>query len=60
MDNDLVFAKEVGKPIQASNLRRRSFEPLLKEAWRAEDPLQTSAIAHNPAPQPGFPPKGRF
>ena len=32
MDNDLVFASEVGKPIEASNLRRRSFEPLLKKA----------------------------
>jgi len=32
MDNDLVFANEVGKPIEASNLRRRSFEPLLKKA----------------------------
>ena len=32
MDNDLVFANEVGKPIEASNLLRRSFEPLLKKA----------------------------
>jgi integrase len=31
-DNDLVFANEVGKPIEPSNLRRRSFEPLLVKA----------------------------
>jgi integrase len=31
-DNDLVFANQVGKPIPASNLLRRSFEPLLKRA----------------------------
>jgi integrase len=31
-DNDLVFANEVGNPVEASNLRRRSFEPLLARA----------------------------
>jgi len=31
-DNDLVFANQVGKPIPASNLLKRSFEPLLKRA----------------------------
>jgi integrase len=31
-DNDLVFANEVGKPIEPSNLRRRSFVPLLAKA----------------------------
>ena len=31
-DNDLLFANEVGRPIDAGNLRRRSFQPLLKEA----------------------------
>lgn len=31
-DNDLVFANEVGKPIAAGNLLKRSFEPLLKRA----------------------------
>lgn len=31
-DNDLVFANEVGKPIAPSNLRRRSFKPLLEKA----------------------------
>jgi len=31
-NNDLVFANEVGKPIEASNLRRRSFQPLLEKA----------------------------
>ncbi|HEY4684815.1 MAG TPA: site-specific integrase [Dehalococcoidia bacterium] len=31
-DNDLVFANEVGKPIEDTNLRRRSFEPLLAKA----------------------------
>lgn len=32
MDNDLVFANEVGNPIEPSNLRRRSFFPLLEKA----------------------------
>jgi integrase len=31
-DNDLVFCNTLGRPIGASNLRRRSFEPLLKKA----------------------------
>lgn len=34
-DNDLVFANEVGRPIEPSNLRRRSFEPLLEKAGLA-------------------------
>ncbi len=31
-DNDLVFPNQVGCPIAAGNLLRRSFEPLLKRA----------------------------
>lgn len=31
-NSDLVFVNEVGKPIEASNLRRRSFRPLLEKA----------------------------
>jgi len=31
-DNDLVFANEVGRPIAAGNLLKRSFEPLLRRA----------------------------
>ena len=31
-DNDLVFANEVGKPIEATNLIRRSFQRILKGA----------------------------
>lgn len=31
-DNDLVFANEVGRPVEATNLIRRSFHPLLKRA----------------------------
>jgi integrase len=31
-NNDLVFANEVGRPIEATNLLRRSFKPLLKAA----------------------------
>jgi len=31
-DNDLVFANEIGRPIEAGNLLRRSFWPLLKRA----------------------------
>ncbi len=31
-DNDLVFANEVGRPIEATNLIRRSFHPLLERA----------------------------
>jgi integrase len=31
-DNDLVFANGVGRPIEVSNLARRSFHPLLKRA----------------------------
>lgn len=31
-DNDLVFANEVGRPIEAQNLMRRSFYPLLERA----------------------------
>ena len=31
-DNDLVFANEVGRPIEATNLRNRSFWPLLERA----------------------------
>ena len=29
-DNDLVFANEVGRPIEVGNLIRRSFRPLLE------------------------------
>jgi len=31
-DNDLVFTNSVGRPIEASNLLKRSFKPLLKKA----------------------------
>jgi len=31
-DNGLVFANEVGRPIEAGNLIRRSFHPLLERA----------------------------
>ena len=31
-DNDLVFANEVGRPIEVRNAMRRSFLPLLKRA----------------------------
>lgn len=31
-DNDLVFANEVGRPIEVTNLVRRSFHPLLRQA----------------------------
>ena len=31
-ENDLVFANEVGRPIEAQNLMRRSFYPLLERA----------------------------
>jgi len=31
-DNDLVFANEVGRPMEAGNLIRRSFHPLLERA----------------------------
>jgi integrase len=30
--NDMLFANELGRPIEAGNLRRRSFEPLLTKA----------------------------
>lgn len=31
-DNGLVFANEVGRPVEDTNLRRRSFKPLLRKA----------------------------
>ncbi len=31
-DHDLVFANEVGRPVEVRNLMRRSFLPLLKKA----------------------------
>lgn len=31
-DNDLVFANEVGRPVEVRNLMRRSFVPLLERA----------------------------
>jgi integrase len=31
-DNDLVFANELGRPLEDTNVRRRSFEPLLAKA----------------------------
>ena len=31
-DNGLVFANEVGRPVEATNLLRRSFHPLLERA----------------------------
>jgi integrase len=31
-DNDVVFANEVGRPVEATNLIRRSFHPLLERA----------------------------
>jgi integrase len=46
-DNDLVFANEVGRPIAAGNLLKRSFEPLLRRAGlpriRFHDLRHTSA-----------------
>jgi integrase len=46
-DHDLVFANQVGRPIPAGNLLRRSFEPLLKKAslprMRFHDLRHTSA-----------------
>lgn len=46
-DNDLVFANQVGRPIPAGNLLRRSFEPLLRRAglprMRFHDLRHTSA-----------------
>ena len=40
-DNDLVFPNEVGRPIEAQNLIRRSFRPLLSNAqavWKRLKP----------------------
>ena len=31
-DHDLVFANEIGRPVEVRNLLRRSFQPLLKKA----------------------------
>lgn len=31
-NNDFVFANEVGRPIEATNMLRRSFKPLLKSS----------------------------
>jgi integrase len=31
-DNDLVFCNHVGRPVEQTNLLRRSFKPLLKGA----------------------------
>lgn len=46
-DHDLVFSNQVGRPIAAGNLLRRSFEPLLKRAGlphiRFHDLRHTSA-----------------
>jgi integrase len=46
-DNDLVFCNQVGRPVAAGNLTKRSFEPLLKRAGlpriRFHDLRHTSA-----------------
>lgn len=38
---DLVFANEIGRPIEASNLLRRSFWPLLERAGLATSTMKT-------------------
>lgn len=32
-DNDLVFPNDIGRPMDAGNILRRSFWPLLEKAW---------------------------
>ena len=46
-DNGVVFANERGKPIDASNLRRRSFWPLLKRAGLS--PIRFHDLRHSAA-----------
>ena len=41
-DHGLVFTNEIGNPLDASNLLRRSFEPLLKAAGAAAYPVSRS------------------
>ena len=49
-DHDLVFANEIGKPVEAGNLLRRSFWPLLAKAElpriRFHDLRHTAATLH--------------
>src|SRR5215203_2070891 len=45
-DHDLVFPNTVGKPMNAGNLYRREFQPLLKRAGLADEGFTIHSLRH--------------
>src|SRR5215218_437787 len=45
-DNNLVFPNTVGKPMNAGNLYRREFQPLLKRAGLADEGFTIHSLRH--------------
>ena len=45
-DHDLVFPNAVGKPMNAGNLYRREFQPLLKRAGLADEGFTIHSLRH--------------
>ena len=48
-DHDLVFPNTVGKPMNAGNLYRREFQPLLERAGLADDGYTIHSLRHTSA-----------
>ena len=59
-DNGLVFANDVGNPIEDTNLRRRSFEPLLAKPELPRIRFNDTALGSDLAARPGDSPEDRF
>ena len=56
-DRTLIFATNVGTPLNPENLVRRSFKPLLAQAGLPRDPLpRPQAHVRYAAPRPRRPP----
>ena len=45
-DNDLVFPNTLGKPMNAGNLYRREFQPLVKRAGLADEGFTFHSLRH--------------
>jgi integrase len=45
-DDGLVFPSAIGKPMNAGNLYRREFQPLLKRAGRADEGFTIHSLRH--------------
>jgi integrase len=45
-DHDLVFPNTIGKPMNAGNLYRRDFQPLLRRAGLADEGFTIHSLRH--------------